>query len=208
MSGTGVFSEHWDRYEAWFEEHRSLYLAELAAIRRLMPSTPVRGLEVGVGSGRFAGPLGIGIGVEPCGEMALLARQRGVTVLIGTAEDLPFPGACFDVILMVTTICFVDDIRRTFEEAFRVLAPQGCVIVGFVDPDSDLGRKYMAERNSSVFYREATFFSPMEVDGCLKETGFTDPAFVQTLVPEEPEGSVLRGFGRGGFVAVRGIRAE
>ena len=58
------FEKNVDRYEAWFEHHRLAYESELEAIRMLLPQSG-EGLEVGVGTGRFAAPLGIGVGVEP-----------------------------------------------------------------------------------------------------------------------------------------------
>lgn len=38
----------------------------------------------------------------------------------------------FDYALMVTTICFVDDIETSFQEAWRVLRTEGVFAVGFV----------------------------------------------------------------------------
>ncbi len=53
--------------------------------------------------------------------MAAKARARGIDVHPGVAEGLPFPDGRFDFILFVTTICFVDDLLKAFEEAFRTL---------------------------------------------------------------------------------------
>jgi len=36
------------------------------------------GIEIGVGTGRFASQLGIKLGLEPSKSMASLARQRGM----------------------------------------------------------------------------------------------------------------------------------
>ncbi len=47
--------------------------AELAAVESLWPATG-QGLEIGVGTGRFAVPLGIKIGVEPARAMAEIAK--------------------------------------------------------------------------------------------------------------------------------------
>lgn len=115
------FEEHSDSYEKWFEENADLYQAELEAVRGLLPPAGAEGMEVGVGTGRFAGSLGIKMGVEPSGQMAARARVRGIDVYPGVAEGLPFPDGRFDFILFVTTICFVDDLLKAFEEAFRTL---------------------------------------------------------------------------------------
>jgi SAM-dependent methyltransferase len=50
----------------------------------------ISGVEIGVGTGLFAVPLGILIGVEPSPRMAELARYRGIEVLENVAEELPF----------------------------------------------------------------------------------------------------------------------
>ncbi len=206
MARTRPFEEHSDRYDAWFEKHRDAYQAELAAIRQVMPPPPARGMEMGVGSGKFAAPLGIKIGVEPAEKMALKAEEQGIRVFRQVAENLPFAGAEFDFVLMVTTLCFVDDILKSFQEAFRVLKPEGCLIVGFVNRESELGKTYSANRNKSVFYKDATFVSAEEVRRYLKEAGYETLTFRQTLIPGEEQKTVLDGYGKGAFVVAKGIK--
>jgi len=53
------------------------------------------------------------VGVDPASEMVAHARDRGIDVVKGVAEALPVsPADTFDTALIVTTICFVDDISR------------------------------------------------------------------------------------------------
>ena len=200
------FEKHSDRYDEWFEKNRAIYHAELETVRHLIPLPPAEGLEVGVGSGKFAVPLGIKIGVEPSDKMAVKAEKQGIRVFRHVAEELPFPDFKFDFVLMVTTICFVDDIVKSFQEAFRVLKPGGCIIVGFVDKESDLGKRYSADRHKNVFYRDATFFSAQEVCKHLTDTGFRDLSSRQTLIPGEEQGMILDGFGKGAFVVIKGVK--
>jgi len=206
MPKAGAFEKYSDEYDAWFEKNPDIYEAELEAIRQLIPSPGAEGVEVGVGSGRFAVPLGIKIGVEPSGKMATKAEKRGIRVFPGVAEDLPFSNGGFDFVLMVTTICFVDDIIKSFREAFRVLKPGGCIIVGFVDRESELGKKYEKKSGRGKFYKDAIFFSTEEVLEYLEEAGFMDFKIKQTLVPGESRGAVLDDFGNGSFVVVRGMK--
>ena len=200
------FEQHSDAYDAWFLENADKYEAELGLIRRLLPPSGARGIEIGVGSGKFAVPFGIRIGVEPSREMALKARQHGIQVIAGVAEHLSLSDDCFDFILMVTTICFVDDVAAAFAEAWRVLKPGGGLIVGFVDKESDLGRRYEANRGQSRFYREATFFSTREVVDHLEAMGFRIDRIEQTLIPGDKSGRILEGFGQGAFVGLRGVK--
>jgi len=206
MPKTGPFEKHSNRYDEWFEKNTDVYHAELEAIRQLLPAPQAYGLEVGVGSGKFAVPLEIKIGIEPSEMMAAQAEKQGVRVFRGIAEDLPFSDSEFDFVLMVTTICFVDDILRSFKEAYRVLKPYGCIVVGFIDKESNLGKQYSGKRNTSVFYKEATFFSTHEVCKYLADAGFHDLSFKQTLIPGEMRKIIQDGFGKGAFVAVKGMK--
>jgi SAM-dependent methyltransferase len=200
------FVRHHRRYDEWFERHGPAYLSELLAVRALLPWEG-RGLEIGVGTGRFAGPLGVKFGIDPAGETLGYAQARGVSVARAVAEALPFAEAVFDYALVVTTICFVDDARAMLLEIARVLRPGGKLVIGLIDRESALGKDYVAHREENVFYREATFYSAAEVEALLKETGFSRLVWVQTLSTPlseihevEPIGA---GAGRGAFLAVR-----
>jgi len=204
MPKTEPFEKYSDAYDEWFKKNSDQYNAELEAIRQLISSPGAEGMEVGVGSGKFAAPLGIKIGVEPSEKMAIKARKQGIHVYPGVAEELPFSDGRFDFVLMVTTICFVDDVMRSFRETFRVLKPGGHIIVGFIDKDSVLGRQYVDKKEKSKFYKEATFFSTQEVLKYLEEAGFGVVKIKQTLIPGELRETILDGFGKGAFVVIKG----
>lgn len=200
-----AFSIHHSRYEAWFIRHEAAYHSELLAIRALMPWRGL-GLEIGVGTGRFAGPLGMQIGIDPSKTMLTYSIKRGVAGIQGVAEALPFKNAVFDHALVVTTICFVEDPKAMLAEARRVLKPAAPLVIGFVNRASMLGRHYLKHQAENVFYREAKFYSTVEVEKLLDETGFFDQTWGQTLskplkdVQEiEP---VREGCDDGGFVVV------
>jgi len=122
MAKIEPFEKHKFKYEEWFEKNEFAYKSELQAVRYLLPKKGT-GVEIGVGTGRFAEPLGIRVGVEPSKAMRKVAEKRGIEVIDGVAEALPFEDCLFDFALMVTTICFVDDIEASFKEAFRVIRP-------------------------------------------------------------------------------------
>lgn len=205
MARTAPFEAHHARYEAWFARHEAAYLSELLALRAFVPWTGL-GLEIGVGSGRFAAPLGVRVGVDPSPAMLAHAAARGIEVVEGTAEQLPFAENRFDHVLVMTTICFVDSAPNMLTEACRVLRPGGRLVIGFIDRDSALGRDYLAHQDENVFYREATFYSADEVERLLLETGFSIEAWGQTLahpLPETREIEPLRpGRGACAFVVV------
>lgn len=206
MAKTSAFEDYSDAYDEWFERNADAYAAELKALRTFLADKNLQGVEIGVGSGKFAAPLGIRIGLEPSEKMAEKARQLGIDVVTGVAEDLPFPDDQFDFVLMVTTICFVDDLEQSFREARRILKPGGFIVVGFVDKVSELGKQYQANRHKSRFYQEATFFSTPEVLDLLQAVGFGATEIVQTLLPEDETGKVMEGFGRGAFVVIKTLK--
>jgi len=202
---TQPFESHHQRYEDWFEEHRAAYASELLALRPFVPWGG-RGLEIGVGTARFAAPLGVRVGVDPSIRMLARAARRGIEVVASTAEALPFADQSFDYALVVTTICFVDSPQAMMAEARRVLRPEGALIIGFVDRDSPIGQHYVTHRSESVFYRDAVFYPVADVDLLLRQAGFTVRAWGQTLsrpLSDITEIEPLRpGTGRGAFVVV------
>ena len=206
---TEPFSRYHRRYDQWFESHWAAYASELLAVRTLLPTTGL-GLEIGVGTGRFAAPLSVEYGIDPVPEMLPYARARGVRVVCAAAEVLPFPDRAFDYVLIVTTLCFVKDPQAMLREAARVLRPRGKIVIGFIDQLSPLGQQYLAHRAHSPFYREARFYSVGEVRNLLREAGFSGASWVQTLrTPlaqiKAVEG-VSAGTGKGAFLVVRAQR--
>jgi len=210
MARTEPFDRRAHDYDAWFEEHRAVYLSELEAVRSLLPQH-VKGLEVGVGTGRFAEPLRISSGVEPSGPMREIARARGIRVLDAVGEDLPFGDGVFDLVLMVTTLSFLDDVDLALAEAWRVLAQGGHLVVGFLDRDTELGRAYESRRAASEFYREARFWSSSDVLEAFRRARFEDVVCVQTIREWPDDVSDVKppesGCGEGLFVVIRGKKA-
>ena len=209
MPAISTFDKNVEQYEQWFVDHPLAYVSELHALRELLPAGGT-GVEIGAGTGRFAAPLGIRQGVEPSPAMGRLAERRGVKTLQAVAEKLPFRDGEFDFCLMVTTVCFLDDMALAFSEANRVLKPGGAFIIGFVDREGPLGKEYLSRREASVFYKDATFYSVGEIVARLEKAGFGSFSFRQTLFRPLPEleevEPVKEGHGEGSFVAVRALR--
>ncbi|WP_142526028.1 class I SAM-dependent methyltransferase [Methylacidimicrobium cyclopophantes] len=211
MARIASFEAEASRYDAWFRKHEAAYISELLALRPFVPWEG-RGIEIGVGSGRFAAPLGVRVGLDPSPAMLALAKQRGIQTVVGIAEKLPFAAGSFDYALVVTTICFVDSPATMVVEAHRVLRPGGRLTIGFIDRESALGQEYLAHQAENVFYREATFYSALEVEGLLREGGFSIDAWAQTL--ERPLAEThgiepLRtGRGQCAFVVVAATRVD
>ncbi len=206
MSKTKPFDKHSDEYERWFVDNYYAFQSELNAIKMAMPVIG-EGVEIGVGIGAFAEPLGIKEGIEPSKEMRKKAKKRNIKVIDAVAEKLPYPDKSKDFALMITTICFVDDIYRSFKEAHRILKESGTLIIGFIDKNSQIGIKYSKQKEKSVFYKEACFYGTEELYGVLKNSGFEIENTYQTIFGKLDEinnlQEALRGHGQGSFVVIK-----
>ena len=200
---TDVFDKHYKRYDAWYDKNNYAYLSELEAVKQALPAAG-KGLEIGVGTGRFASLLGIRYGVEPSVNMANIARKRGVQVYLGYGSALPFIDNSFDYAAIIITLCFIKDPKQALSESYRVLRKRGKIIIGIIDKDSFLGKFYIKKK--SLFYRQARFFNIKDVSGMLEKARFRNLSYCQTLFALPDRINAVerfeKGFGKGGFVVV------
>ena len=201
-----IFDKHFKEYDEWYEKNKPIFFSEFAALKKTIPSYGI-GLEIGVGTGRFASELNLSYGIDPSFEMLKIAKKRGVATVKAIGEQLPFKDDSFDFILITFTLSFVNDISMVFQEITRVVKRGGYVIFGIIDKDSFLGEFY-SEYNSK-FFRDCKFLSTLELVEICKKNNILITEIYQTLfkIPsliKEPE-TVRIGFGDGGYVVVKGI---
>ncbi len=198
-----IFDRYYKRYDSWYEKNKFAYLSELRAVRKVLPNKG-NGLEIGVGTGRFAAALGISAGIDPSKNMIKIARKRGVDARFGFGERLPFKDSVFNYVLIIITLCFTKNPQKALKEAKRVLKKNGTIIIGIVDKNSFLGRFY--RKKKSVFFKKAHFFTVKDVADLLKSIGFNKFTYCQTTftLPANMKSvhKVQKGFGRGGFVVI------
>ena len=209
MARTEPFDKYLTEYEDWFKKNQFVYESEVEAVRHFIPKNK-KGIEIGIGTGRFAIPFNIKEGVEPSASMGDYSHRLGLTVYDGIAEKLPLENESYDFVLMVTTICFVDDVNKAFQEIHRILKTNGSFIIGFVDQNSPLGKIYEKMKEQNKFYRFATFYSVDNVKKILIENGFNNIIIIQTVFGELQEIQKVQkfkeGYGEGGFVVIKATK--
>ena len=185
-----IFDKYYKLYDAWYDNNKLAYFSEIETIKKVLPKKG-RGLEIGVGTGRFASSLGVEYGVDPSLNMLKIAGERGVKVKSGIGEHLPFEDSVFDYVIVIIALCFAQKPLMVLKEAGRVLNNNGKVIIGIIDRDSFLGRFY--QRKKSIFYEKANLFSIKEVTNLLKTAGFNKFSYYQTIFQLPDKMTATRG---------------
>lgn len=212
MSTARIFDEYYERYDSWYERHPGLAESEYLAAKKALGDYKHPCLEVGVGTGWFAHRLGCEVGVDPSIMMLSKARRRGVEAVAGRGEALPISSGRIPTVLMVVTICFVDDPLGVLMESARVLVDGGRLVACIVPRDSEWGRHYIElGRRGHPFYRHARFYTVEELLNIAYEAGLRLEGAVATItyppgVGERVEGPVEYTGGEG-FVCLRLVKA-
>lgn len=198
---TTVFESQAQEYDSWFDNHPELFQNECRALKKAIPGGI--GIEIGVGTGRFAEALIIPVGAEPAQAMAQMAIARGIIVIRSKAEELPLHSLSFDYAIMITTDCFLDNTAKAFSETHRIIKKNGIFVVAMIDKESRLGKQYEKKKATSIWYKDAHFHSVPEITKQLQLAGFTNFEYWQTLFTDKEElTDPLPGFGKGGFVVI------
>lgn len=203
---TTGFERFANDYDAWFAENQPLLESEVRLLAHIWPEPhPERVLSIGCGTGLFEVILkqdfGITItdGIEPAEMMAEIARQRGMNVTIGTAEDADFGTNAFDMLMFNGSTSYVKDIAGVYKKAFQALRPGGHLLTIDVPRESGFGTLYclaaqlgtwdhpilqgVAPRSPYPipFVVSATWHTTAEQIQAMESAGFTIERTAQTL---------------------------
>lgn len=91
-------------------------------------------LDIGSGTGgatKFLEKYGKVTGIEKNSYARLLARNRGLEILKGEVEELPFKNHCFDLVTIFDVLYHKDvkNVRKAILEAKRVLKQDGHLLI-------------------------------------------------------------------------------
>lgn len=193
-----AFSDSYER-ERGAGYHRMLDDLEMRVCEPL--ATGRRVLEVGCGTGlilsRLAQHADSAWGVDLSPAMLRVAKQRGLSVVRGSATDIPFADESFDMVCSFKVLAHVPDIGQALREIARVTKPGGQMVLEFYNPFS---LRYLAKRiagpqpisegrdESDVYTRwDAPYVLPrilpphVTLEGLRGVRVFTPAAFVHKL---------------------------
>lgn len=171
MRGWEPFDRYPSEYDKWFYNNIITVENEIKLLKTFKIDSP--SLEVGVGSGFFAYKLGVEIGLDASYNILKISVGRGIDSILGLGEEMPFRNDLFKTVLLIVTICFLDEPIYTLKEIYRILADQGRLITCIIPKDSSWGRYYTRlSMKGHRFYKYAHFYSLDELTSILKSTGF------------------------------------
>ena len=138
---------YYDDFSAWYERERhGGYHALIDELQTDIVKTHCVGkdvLELGCGTGMILKEIhpiansAKGIDISP--GMLEQAQARGLDVTVGSATDLPYDDASFDVVYSFKVLAHIEDIEKAMSEVARVLKPGGMAALEFYNPRSIRG---------------------------------------------------------------------
>ncbi|KKP59476.1 MAG: Demethylmenaquinone methyltransferase [Candidatus Magasanikbacteria bacterium GW2011_GWC2_34_16] len=131
-------------------------------------------LDVGAGTGRLtlklakAGAEVVALDVSEEMLKRIMNYESRIKVVIGDAEDLPFPNESFDFVTAAFLVVHLKDLERFFDEVYRVLKPNGKFLV------TNINQKEPPEVNTKegIIKIESYYHRPEKVVEELEKLAF------------------------------------
>lgn len=82
-------------------------------------------------------------------------KELEAEILKADSENLPFENGSFDVVASITMMEFVNDQHKVLSEIYRVLKPNGWLLLGCLNRDSELAKNAI----SDPVFKDVKFFT-------------------------------------------------
>ncbi len=132
------------------------------------------------------------------------SKNLNVDIKLANSENLPFKDNEFSIVSSITMIEFVENQKKVIDEIYRVLKPNGFLLMGCLNKNSVLWEN----RENNKHYKGAKFLTPEEFSSLLspigkakislgvyidsnfeildfKDKALAEPAFILALVKKE-----------------------
>ena len=146
-----------DFWQAIFEKEASYLAIRLRGCKKI--------LSVGCGPAIIEKKLqerGFDITGLDVSNEALEGASDSIRTVVGSAEAMDFESNSFDAAIYVASLQFVDNYKKAFQEAKRVLKPDGKVIVLLLNPSSEFFKKKTKQVDSYVNKIKHPSLAPIE----------------------------------------------
>lgn len=153
-----------------------MYRIEIARMQRIIPMSG-KFLDVGCANGIFLSLLPDTLekhGLEFSPQAAALGRAKyHVDIQVGELGTADLPPSAFDVLHMRAVVEHLQNPKRDFRAAHRVLRPGGWFVVSTTPNIAGPAGRWFRDRFRLVFPREHIhYFCPRTLSRLLNETGF------------------------------------
>ena len=226
------FDKYAEKYDAWFLENKNVLYSEVKLVAHTLKNAE-HILSIGCGSGLFEMILekefGISIkeGIEPSVDMAEIARKRGLSVEIGTAENAYIESGKYDTILYNGCPSYINNLEKAIKDSYAALKENGKIVLIDIPKESSYGLLYNLAKLAGTWEHklleniyprnpypielvcQSNWRTTAEKIALLEKAGFSDFEFAQTLtrhpiysnnIIEEP----ISGYDSGDYVAICG----
>jgi ubiquinone/menaquinone biosynthesis C-methylase UbiE len=214
-----LFDDWPDRYDQWFKTPIGKLVKETEAdlIHELLClKHGEKLLDAGCGTGIFtfdflsqrAEVVGLDISLPMLTNAYMKLKSYPFFAVCGDMLHLPFRDNCFDKVVSVTALEFIEDANRAISELFRVTRPGGLVVVATLNSLSPWATRRKARIDRGLF-ENAFFRSPDELLACTAFKGMSktciyfqkDDDLIQAVKIEQL--GKFQGLNTGAFVAAR-----
>ncbi len=141
-------------------------------------------LDVGCGTGDFLEVMQLYPGwtvqgLEPHAAAAARARKEyGVPVEAVSLDQAAFPDETFDAVTLWDVLEHVPDPRAALRKIYRMLRPDGIVVIGVPDRDSIDAKLFGPTWAGLDFPRHFSVFAAQHLTRCCVDASFDEPTFV------------------------------
>ena len=165
-----IFDLEAKNYDQWYDSKLGKFVDQVETELAFKPFKPYPGMKVldaGCGTGNFSLKLAeMGcqvIGIDISEEMLKIAQTKikpglDLEFRLMDTYDLDFADQEFDGVLSMAAFEFIYQPQKAYDEMYRVLKPQGNLVIGTINLESKWGEFYLSDeiRENSV-YKYADF---------------------------------------------------